>query len=91
VKSRRRMQIHLEITDKCNHFCEYCYRLDKNDERESHDTSDETILEIAKKIVSSNITSVVITGGEPFVKKELALKVIEYFNSNIHKNDYICR
>ena len=73
----------LEITDLCNHKCIHCYNLDSIVEnRPARKVSDETVLACAQKMIDNGIFAVVITGGEPLVKKELAKKVITLFREN---------
>ena len=73
----------LEITDFCNHKCVHCYNLDSDiQNRPMRKVSDETVLACAQKMIDSEIFSVVITGGEPLLKKELTKKVISLFHEN---------
>lgn len=74
--------VYFELTDRCNLFCRHCYRFDNEKVRKSFDINDRKIMILAKKIVKSGILSVVLTGGEPFEKKELLLKVVKYFRKN---------
>ncbi len=67
----------LEITDYCNHRCVHCYNLDSDvQNRPSRKVSDETVLACAQKLIDNQIFSVIVTGGEPLIKKELTKKVI---------------
>ena len=73
----------LEITDFCNHRCVHCYNLDSAVEnRPSRKVSDETVLACAQKLVDNNVFSVIVTGGEPLIKKELTKKVIRLLKEN---------
>lgn len=73
----------LEITDFCNHRCIHCYNLDSAVEnRPSRKVSDETVLACAQKLVDNQIFSVIVTGGEPLIKKELTKKVIRLLKEN---------
>jgi len=73
----------LEITDFCNHRCIHCYNLDSDvKNRPARKVSDETALACAQKLIDSGIFTVVITGGEPLLKKELTKKVISIFREN---------
>lgn len=73
----------LEITDFCNHRCIHCYNLDSAVEnRPSRNVSDETVLACAQKLVDNHVFSVIVTGGEPLIKKELTKKVIRLLKDN---------
>lgn len=73
----------LEITDYCNHRCVHCYNLDSEvQNRPSRKVSDETVLACAQKLIDNQIFSVIVTGGEPLIKKELTKKVILLLKAN---------
>lgn len=73
----------LEITDFCNHRCVHCYNLDSEvQNRPSRKVSDETVLACAQKLIDNKIFSVIVTGGEPLIKKELTQKVITLLKEN---------
>ena len=73
----------LEITDFCNHRCVHCYNLDSEvQNRPSRKVSDETVLACAQKLIDNKIFSVIVTGGEPLIKKELTQKVISLLKEN---------
>lgn len=73
----------LEITDLCNHRCIHCYNLDSAVEnRPTRKVTDETVIACAQKLIDSGIFSVIVTGGEPLIKKELTKKVIILFREN---------
>lgn len=73
----------LEITDFCNHRCVHCYNLDSEvRNRPSRKVSDETVLACAQKLIDNKIFSVIVTGGEPLIKKELTKKVITLLKEN---------
>ncbi|MCH5263694.1 MAG: radical SAM protein [Lachnospiraceae bacterium] len=66
-----------EVTDFCNHRCIHCYNLDSETvNRPIHKVKDETVLACAQKLIDNKIFSVVVTGGEPLIKKDLTKKVI---------------
>ena len=73
----------LEITDFCNHRCIHCYNLDSAVEnRPSRKVSDEMVLACAQKLIDNQIFSVIVTGGEPLIKKGLTKKVIRLLKAN---------
>ena len=73
----------LEITDYCNHRCVHCYNLDSEiKNRPSRKVSDETVFSCAQKLIDNQIFSVIVTGGEPLIKKELTKRVICLLKAN---------
>lgn len=74
--------IQLEITDKCNFCCRHCYHLDYEQPKRNFDLADEGIIAIAEKIVENQIFSVIITGGEPLVRKKLVRFLVKMFKEN---------
>ena len=72
-----------ELTHSCNHKCLHCYRLDSNCESfHNEETSNETIMAVAKEIVNAHIFNVVITGGEPLIKAKLTQKIANFLIDN---------
>lgn len=73
----------LEITDFCNHKCLHCYNFDsKIENRPTRIVKDEIIMASARKLVDNGIFSVIITGGEPLIKKDLTKKIIRLLKDN---------
>lgn len=73
----------LEVTDFCNHRCIHCYNLDSEiKNRPMRKVDDEIVLKCAQKLVDNHIFSVIVTGGEPLLKKELTKKVICLLKEN---------
>lgn len=73
----------LEITDVCNHRCIHCYNLDSAvEKRPMRKVSDEIVQACAQKLIDNQIFSVIVTGGEPLLKKELTKKVIRLLKEN---------
>lgn len=73
----------IEVTNLCNHRCVHCYNLDSNVEnRPSQLVSDAVVLACAHKLIQSGIFGIIITGGEPLIKKELTKKLISLFKEN---------
>lgn len=73
----------LEVTSMCNHRCTHCYLLD-SDPRKRHNeiVTDETVLSVTQKIIDSGIFNVVVTGGEPLLKKQLTKIVLSKLASS---------
>ena len=80
----------LEVTDYCNHRCIHCYNLDSNiANRPMRKVEDETVIKCAQKLIDNGIFSVVISGGEPLIKRDLTQKLITLFKDNdvqVHLN-----
>jgi radical SAM protein with 4Fe4S-binding SPASM domain len=73
----------LEVTDFCNHKCLHCYNLDSDiKNRPARKVSDETVIACAQKLIDSGVFAMVVTGGEPLIKRELTKKVISLFRDN---------
>lgn len=80
----------LEVTDFCNHRCIHCYNLDSNiANRPMRKVEDETVIKCAQKLIDNGIFSVVISGGEPLINRDLTQKLITLFKNNdvqVHLN-----
>ncbi len=95
IKNSLPSHIVLFITNKCNMECDHCFLVDSG---ELNDKSRKQILSLEniKKIVKSNpkLLALSITGGEPFLRKDLP-EIIKEFSSkgflktiNIVSNGY---
>jgi len=85
----RPLTAQLEITDKCNFRCRHCYHLNFDYKKDSKDLPDEQVMRMAAKLAENKIFSVIITGGEPLVRKSLARKLVAYLkgcNINVSIN-----
>ncbi|MDR3200552.1 MAG: radical SAM protein [Spirochaetales bacterium] len=60
--------IHWSITGGCNLACKHCYMSAPHNRYADLDTSE--CLSIIKQFVQANVTSVSISGGEPFTRKD---------------------
>ena len=73
----------LEVTDFCNHRCIHCYNLDSEvKNRPMRHVKDETVLAVAHKLIDNKVFGVIVTGGEPLIKKELTKQIISLLKDN---------
>lgn len=74
----RPLKVQLDVTNKCNLDCLYCYNK-SNDFLIKNELSDDKLFIISKKIVDElNPVVLSLSGGEPLLKKELLYKIIKY-------------
>ncbi len=69
--------VQLEITDICNLRCKHCYRFDTSSMPKSNDLEDEDVMLLVQKMVDAKIYSLVITGGEPLARPNLAVNAVK--------------
>ncbi len=68
----------LEITYACNLRCGFCYTdSPRHTLQRTPELSDAEWLEVVRQALDLGIVEAVVTGGEPFLRKELTLEVIE--------------
>jgi MoaA/NifB/PqqE/SkfB family radical SAM enzyme len=68
----------LELTYACNLRCGFCYTdSPRRTLQRTPELSDEEWLEVVRQSLELGIVEAVVTGGEPFLRKELTLGVIE--------------
>ncbi len=73
----------LEVTDFCNHRCIHCYNLDSEiGNRPMRKVDDAVVLQMCAKLVDNKVFGVIVTGGEPLIKKELTKQVITLLKEN---------
>ena len=66
----------IEITDRCNLNCKYCYDRFGYNKRENCDISLEDFSLIVEEAKDIGIFDINLSGGEPFIHKDI-LKFIE--------------
>jgi len=73
----------MEITDACNHRCPHCYIIssDPTAVHTNRIVNDNEVIRIAEKLIEWGIFSVVITGGEPLIKKDLLESLVDLFTA----------
>jgi len=76
----RPVGVKLELTHRCNLRCGFCFTDSPRRTLEgTPDVSDATWLRVAEDAIAAGVIEAVVTGGEPLLRKELALSVIETF------------
>ena len=77
------LMAHLEVTNICNHRCLHCYKLDSEIQNRPNDiVSDDVIINNVYKLIKGGILQIIITGGEPLLKKNLVKQIINIANEN---------
>ena len=69
--------VHFDITTICNSKCIYCYATDRLYPRQ--ELSTEQILKLLHELAELDIWTIMISGGEPFLKKDF-IKILEHIN-----------
>lgn len=78
----RPVKVQLDVTNKCNLNCLYCYNK-SNYFSSKKDLNDKNLFLIAKKIIKElNPIVLSLSGGEPLLKKGLIFKIVEYATKN---------
>ena len=76
----RPIGVKLELTHRCNLRCGFCFTDSPRRTLEgTPDISDATWMRVAEDAIAAGVIEAVVTGGEPLLRKELALSVIETF------------
>lgn len=69
------VEVKWNITGQCLSNCQLCYREDY-DAGTKADLSDIELINIAKDLIENEILRVIISGGEPFLRREVLYKII---------------
>jgi len=70
-------------TDRCNFKCLHCWQRSFEKIDSSYELSDKKLLEIVKEALKFGVEEFEITGGgEPMMRKELTLKIMEIIKKN---------
>jgi len=65
-----------EVTNRCNYYCPYCIFSSSN-ELKSQELTSEQALNLIREIKQHGFTHLKITGGEPFLRKDI-MDILEY-------------
>lgn len=82
---RAPLSVQLELTYSCNHFCTYCFNhlrdvVGRKIEQVKVCSWGE-IERILNTLADRGVFNIVLTGGEPLLRKEIAIKAVEYCTS----------
>lgn len=72
----------MALTYKCNNLCRYCYNSTRGFESQDNGISLIESKKIADQIINNEIFEVVLTGGEPLLRRDLLYPLAEYFSLN---------
>ena len=72
----------MALTELCNNVCRFCYNSCRGTEEQSKGLGLEDSLRIAKSLVDNDVFEVVLTGGEPLLRRDLLYAVGQYLSSN---------
>ncbi len=73
----------IEITDYCNQSCDYCYNHCRDNKiKQTPEVTVNDFRKLLRKIKEFNLFSILITGGEPFSRKDLILEVLKFAKTN---------
>ncbi|TYA96153.1 radical SAM protein, partial [Seonamhaeicola marinus] len=69
---REHTYLRISLTERCNLRCTYCMPAEGVQlSPKSHLMTYEEVFEIAKTFVNNGVTKIRLTGGEPFVRKDI--------------------
>ncbi|MFP1766628.1 radical SAM protein [Lonsdalea quercina] len=73
--------VYIELTNSCNLKCIHCYN--ESGSARSNELSTEQMLSLIKSISELGATDVILTGGEPFCRKDIFLLIKEIVKNNL--------
>lgn len=73
----------IEVTEECNGSCEYCFIKNNTNHQKNSSLSKDQLLFAIDRLATSSITTIVLTGGEPFIRDDI-LDILSY----LIKNDF---
>lgn len=82
---RAPLSVQLELTYSCNHYCIYCFNHIRDVVEKKIKQVKVCLWEEIKKILSTladhGVFNIVLTGGEPLLRQDVAIKAVEYCTS----------
>lgn len=72
----------MALTYGCNNLCRYCYNSTRGLVEQDKGVSLEDSMKIAEQIVDKEVFEVVLTGGEPLLRRDLLYPLARYFSKN---------
>ena len=76
------MRAQLTVTGLCNASCRHCFITDHQHTRK--DLTTEEMLDVLRKLADASVSRISITGGEPFMRKDLPVLLEEMQKLNMH-------
>ncbi|MBU3907460.1 MAG: radical SAM protein [Nanoarchaeota archaeon] len=71
----------MALTYRCNNLCRYCYNSTRGSESQHNELFIKESRIIADQIINNEIFEVVLTGGEPLIRRDLLYPLADYFSS----------
>ena len=68
MKLKSPLDVQVEVTSSCNYHCEYCYN---PFEHKTHSMNTREVTRVINELSDNNVFSVIFTGGEPFMNREV--------------------
>ena len=83
----------VRLTYRCNSKCRHCYCYSPKDEMKKEQLNFEVIRRLIDEAKECGLTGIGISGGEPFILRDLLFSIVEYgkkngFNINIATNAF---
>ena len=75
--------VQVELTPRCNNLCNYCYNSWRGDNEFERELSLDGHMKIAKELAKNNVFEVVLTGGEPLLRRDVVYPLAEYLVEKI--------
>lgn len=70
----------VNITNKCNQKCEFCYIDPQYSNDLNHELSFDELLDICEKLVKARVYTINFLGGEPLARLDELLQLVEFVN-----------